>query len=267
MPAPCQAMVSGQLLIQAEQLSLQAPIPLVTHTALQNPGDAQLQSVITYFEEQYDLKSCNSICIPGEVQLSPTPLLGQLAEKAVLDKLKTCPEDIPGLRIITFHDTRVTDRINKTSKDSIREVDNMVLAEYQGQYFAFMFETKCNENISRSVQTRKKAIQQLKHLKAILETELRITIENLQFHTMWPNMAPTESCLCGVMHPTFTKLRPNPEPAGFHIFKDSFLDNSFSDWFKTQVSDPSKGISKHTFESLLAHFTLLSIPSNVSTSW
>jgi hypothetical protein len=193
------------------------------------------------------------------VHLSSQPRLGELAEKLVLDKVEKCAQDIHGLRVITFHSTRVTGSVDASSNvEAIREVDNMVFAEYNGLKFTFMFETKCNQVISTSTQTRKKAITQLEKLKSILSVKLGIALDEVNCHIMWPNMAPTES-FKGAMIATFTKLRANPEPPGYHIFKDTFDGDKFSDWFKNQVSNSAIAISDVKYEALLAHFTVLSV--------
>ena len=85
-------------------------------------------------------------------------------------------------------------------------------------------------------------------------------MDQLQTHIMWPNLPPEEPCKCAQgNHPTFTKLCPNSEASGFHLFSDTYEAGAFSTWVYNEISDPTKAMDKSTYEALLSHFLLLSV--------
>ena len=166
----------------------------------------------------------------------PGKLLGEEAEKKVIDSFGKCVRDIPGLDILCFHGVRVIGG----SPSIIREVDQCCFLTYQGRYYVLVMEVKCNEIIKKSGGTRKKAITQLKAFTKMLGDELNVPTDQLQTHSVWPRMEPTEPCkICKGTHPSLyekpqacqqsgTQARANPESPGFHLFKDKFVGNNFS---------------------------------------
>ena len=80
-------------------------------------------------------------------------------------------------------------------------------------------------------------------------------------------MDPTEPCsACNGSHPSLyekpracqqpgTQQRANPEPPGFHVFKDKFDADAFSDWVKDLADDPSKAVSEDDYASTLQFLT------------
>ena len=115
-------------------------------------------SVVDHFEKKFP--NCSVILIPPAFQLSgdPTRKLGEEAEKMVFDSIEKCGRDIPGLKIICFHGFRVIGGI----KSIIREVDQCCFLTYQGRHYILALEVKCNADIKKSKDTRKKATAQLR---------------------------------------------------------------------------------------------------------
>ena len=145
----------------------------------------------------------------------------------------------------------------------IREVDQCCFITYQGRHYILVTEVKCNADIKKSGGTRKKAITQLNTFTEMLGIELNVPTDKLQTHAVWPNMEPTEPCSsCKGRHPSLyekpracqqsgTQQRTNPEPNGFHVFKDKFDGNEFSQWIKGIVTDPSLAVEESVFDGVL----------------
>ena len=91
----------------------------VHRPAVATPYDSCGLSVAEFFTEK--LKASNVVLAPETFELSgdPTRKLGEEAEKKVIDSIKKCGRDIPGIQIICFHGVRVIG----SSPSIIREVD------------------------------------------------------------------------------------------------------------------------------------------------
>ena len=116
----------------------------VATSAVNSPGDGQTTPVLKYFEDMM-LKGGTSgwVSVPEEFRFSEASgkKYGELAEQLVHEKLKKSTEDIPGLKIVHFHNVRMTGKIDDTSTgNAIREVDNAVFAQYQGRYYCKIIE-------------------------------------------------------------------------------------------------------------------------------
>ena len=231
----------------------------VHRPAVATPDDSSGLSVAEFFTEK--LKTSNVVLAPETFEVSgdPTRKLGEEAEKKVLDSIKKCGRDIPGIQIICFHGVRVIG----SSPSIIREVDQCCFITYQARRYVLITEVKCNADIRKSGGTRKKAITQLNTFTEMLGNELNGSSGKLQTHSVWPNMEPTESCRsCQGRHPSLyekpracqqpgTQQRSNPEPPGFHVFKDTFEGDQFSFWIRSIVDDPSKAVDEGVFSSVL----------------
>ena len=79
----------------------------VHRPATANPGDSLGLSVAEFFTEK--LNTSNVVLAPPSFELSGNPekVLGEEAEKKVIDSIKKCGDDIPGTKIICFHGVRV----------------------------------------------------------------------------------------------------------------------------------------------------------------
>ena len=215
-------------------------------------------SVVDYFEEKFPKNSV--IVVPPAFEFSgdPSKKLGEEAEKMVFDSIEKCGRDIPGLKIICFHGVRVIGGI----KNIIREVDQCCFLTYQGRHYVLVMEVKCNADIKKSGGTRKKAMTQLNTFTAMLRDELNVQTEKILTHAVWPNMEPTEPCgKCKGDHPSLyekpqacrqsgTQARTDPEPDGFHLFKDKFAGDEFSQWIKSVVNDHLKAVDNDIFDSV-----------------
>ena len=219
-------------------------------------------SVREYFEEQL-LEGPLSL-VPKSYELTGNPKRrkGELAEKAVCDMIEKCSKSIPGIKIVSFHGRRVIG--GRPPHTIIREVDQCSFITYQGRRYIFIKEVKCNTDAKKSGPARKKAISQLKSFTELLRSKLNVQIDKLQVHTVWPNMEPMQFCTsCSGNHDSLyekpeacrqpgTQARENPEPRGFHIFKDKFdTDISGSNWITSIVSDPSKAVEESVFDRVL----------------
>ena len=186
---------------------------------------------------------------------------GELAEKAVCEMIKKCSKSIPGIKIVTFHGARV---IGGSPPDTtIKEVDQCTFITYQDRHYILVKEVKCNAISEKSGPTRKKAISQLKAFSDLLKSKLNVSTDQIQFHAVWPNMEPRECCSsCLGSHPSLyekpgkcrqpgTQERKDPEHQGFHVFKDKFVGDAFSDWIMSIVSDPSKAVEQSDYDSVL----------------
>ena len=234
------------------------------HTsAVASPGDSSGISVTEIFTGK--LKTLDVVLVPATFELSgdPNKVLGEEAEKKVIDSIEKCGSDIPGIKIICFHGCRVIG----CSPNIIREVDQCCFITYQGRRYVLITEVKCNADIKKSGGTRKKARTQLNTFIKMLGNELNVPTDNLQAHSVWPNMEPTEHCMpCRGRHPSLyekpmacqqpgTQQRANPEPDGFHVFKDKFDAHEFSSWIRSIVDDPSKEIDPIVYDSVLQFVT------------
>ena len=84
----------------------------------------------------------------------PKKILGEEAEKKVLDMVKDAGRDIPGIQIVCFHGVRVI----AGSPIILREVDFCLFITYQGRHYIVIKEVKCNAIPESSRGTSKKAI-------------------------------------------------------------------------------------------------------------
>ena len=109
----------------------------------------------------------------------------------------------------------------------------------------------------------KESDQQAEKFVDMLGSEMNVKAANIHFHAVWPNMPETEPCpSCQGRHPSLyerpaacqqarTQFRANPEPAGFHVFKDKFGNGEFSKWMTGIVSDPSTAVDPSTYDTVL----------------
>ena len=127
------------------------------------------------------------------------------------------------------------------------------------------------QSSKKSGAARKKAIVQLKTFSEMLRDELNVPTDKLQHHVVWPRMDPLEQCkICKGSHPSLyekpaacrqpgTQMRTQPEPPGFHLFKDNFDGDEFSKWIHSIVNDCSKAVEKDVFNCVLQFITRLSV--------
>ena len=235
----------------------------VHRPAVTDPGGSSGLSVVGFFTEK--LKTSNVVLVPPSFELSgdPNKLLGEEAEKKVIESFDKCGRDIPGIQVICFHGVRVIGG----SPTIIREVDQCCFLTFKDRRYVLVTEVKCNADIKKSGGTRKKAIVQLNAFIEMLGNELKIPTDQLQTHAVWPNMEPTEPCRsCQGRHPSLyekpracqqsgTQQRANPEAPGFHVFKDKFDGDEFSDWIKSIVDDPFKAVDEVIYDSILQFVT------------
>ena len=235
----------------------------VHRPAVATPSGSSGLSVTEFFTEK--LKTLKVVLAPSTFELSgnPNKKLGEEAEKKVINSIEKCGRDIPGIKVICFHGVRVIGG----SPSIIREVDQCCFLAFQGRRYVLITEVKCNVDIKKSGGTRKKAMVQLNTFTEMLRKELNVPTDNLQTHSVWPNMEPTEPCRsCQGRHPSLyekpracqqsgTQQRTNPEAPGFHVFKDKFDSNEFSDWIKSIVTDPSKAVDDDVYDSILQFVT------------
>ena len=238
----------------------------VCQSAVGHPQAPSGISVTDYFKDK--LCRDNVVLVPEKSELSGDPqrFLGEQAEKTLCDLIVKCKHDIPGVEIICFHGIRVI----SGQPALIREVDNCCFVTYQGRQYVLISEVKCNKEGKTSGGARKKAINQLEKFREMLRSELSISAgvdDKIQLHAVWPNMPPTEPCaVCAAGHPPLyekppacqqpgTQSRANPEPDGFHLFKDKTVGDAFSDWIKSIISDPSKAVESEIYEGALAFVT------------
>ena len=233
--------------------------------AVATPDGSSGFSVNAFFTDK--LQASNVVLVPSTFELSGNPKkkMGEDAEKKVIDSIEKCGRDIPGIQIICFHGVRVIGG----SPSIIREVDQCCFIDFQGRHYILITEVKCNAVIKTSNSTRKKAITQLKTFTEMLEREFHVPTDALNAHSVWPNMEPyvNEPCRsCPGRHlslyekPTDcqqagTQPRANPEPPGFHVFKDMFGGNEFSNWIKSIVDDPSKAVDVSLYDNVLQFIT------------
>ena len=106
----------------------------VIRPAVAKPNDSPGLSVIDFFTD----KASDVVLVPPSFEPSgdPTRMLGDEAEKKVIDAIKKCGPDIPGIKIICFHGVRVIG----CSPMIIREVDQIFFVTYQGRKYVFITE-------------------------------------------------------------------------------------------------------------------------------
>ena len=111
-----------------------------------NPGGSSGLSVVGFFSEK--LKTSNVVLVPPSFELSgdPNKLLGEEAEKKVIESFDKCGRDIPGIQTICFHGVRVIGG----NPSIIREVDQCCFLTYQGRRYILITEVKCNADIKKS---------------------------------------------------------------------------------------------------------------------
>ena len=230
-------------------------------SAVSSPHDPSAELVRSFFERQLSLTSPVAF-VPEEFKFSgdSSRLQGEEAEKKVFDAVRQGGRDIPGIQIICFHAKRL---ISKTAQYKIREVDFCLFIAYQGRHYILLLEVKCNDNPNRSRATSKKAHTQLKTFEAMLGSELNVPTDKLHFHAVWPNMPETVPCSrCRGSHPPLyelpvtcqqpgTQSRAQPEPAGFHLFKDTFENGGFTRWIKEIAEDHLMAVELSTYDSVL----------------
>ena len=156
----------------------------VHRPAVANPGGSSGLSVVEFFSKK--LKTTNVVLVPPSFELSgdPKKVLGEEAEKKVIESFDKCGCDIPGIQTICFNGVRVIGGIPTI----IREVDQCCFLTFQGRRYILITEVKCNADIKKSGGTRKKAIVQLNAFIEMLGNELKIPTDQLQTHAVWPNM-------------------------------------------------------------------------------
>ena len=249
---------------QSRENSLRTRFPTVIMAtsiqmpAVSSPLDSSGISVTKYYSE---ICKSSLVLAPPTFEFSgdPQKLLGEMAEKKVIDFMGTCVRDIPGLEILCFHGVRVIG----SSPNIIREVDQCCFLTYKGRHCIFVMEVKCNADIKKSGGARKKAITQLTTFREMLSIEANVPPDKISVHAVWPNMDPTDPCArCGGEHDSLyekpkacrqpgTQAKANPEPKGFHVFKDKFEGNGFSLWVMSKIIDASLALDEDIFNSVL----------------
>ena len=235
----------------------------VYRPSLASPLDSSGISVTKYFSERLIKSHFDKglVLVPPNYDFNSEQgnLLGDEAEKKVIESIRKYSSDIPGIKTICFHGVRVIGG----SPPIIREVDQCCFITYQGRYYIIATEVKCNADIKKSGSTRKKAISQLDTFLEMLRDTLNVPTDKLQVHAVWPNMSPTEPCAhCNNSHPSLyekpeacrqpgTQARASPEPEGFHIFEDKFIGDEFSRWIEDIVTDPSLQVPETVFSTVL----------------
>ena len=131
-----------------------APALSVLRPAGSSPQGSQTVTVTAYFAEK--LKTKPVVLVPAGYTFSgdPSKLLGEQAEKKMLDVFEKCGRDLPGIEILCFHSIRVMG----STPTILREVDTWAFVTYQGNKFIFAHEVKCNVIIKKSGQTKKRAV-------------------------------------------------------------------------------------------------------------
>ena len=171
----------------------------VHRSAVGSPADSSGVSVTEYYRQQF-IKT-PVVLVPSSFEFSGdlSKLLGEQAEKKVIDSIEQCGRDIPGIQTICFHGVRVIG----SSPSIIREIDQCCFITYQGRRYILITEVKCNADIKKRGGTRKKAIVQLNTFIEMLGNELNVPTDQLQTHAVWPNMDPPEPCSsCQGRHPS-----------------------------------------------------------------
>ena len=79
----------------------------IHNPAVASPGDSSGISVAEIFSGK--LKTLDVFLVPATFELSgdPNKVLGEEAEKKVIDSIEKCGRDIPGIKIICFHGIQV----------------------------------------------------------------------------------------------------------------------------------------------------------------
>ena len=118
----------------------------VHRPAVATPSASSGLSVVEFFTEK--LKTSNVVLAPPTFELSgdPNKVLGEEAEKKVIESIEKCGRDIPGIQIICFHGVRVIG----DSPSIIREVDQCCFITYQGRHYVLITEVKRNADIKKS---------------------------------------------------------------------------------------------------------------------
>ena len=225
------------------------------------PKEPPEVSVNAYFEEQSS--SHPVVFFPKKHEFSgdSSKVQGEQAEKQVYQMIEKAGQDIPGIKIICFHGVRLIGG----SPSILREVDFCSLITYKGRHSIVIKEVKCNANDKgrKSGDTRKKALSQLRSFKDMLGYELKMPVEKIQMHAVWPNMPPTELCpYCKGLHPSLYERpiecqqpgaprRNNPEEPGVHLFKDKFIGQAFSRWLLEVVCAPELAVDHAVYNEVL----------------
>ena len=232
---------------------------LVHRPTVSKPEDEPGISVRAFFEEQ--LSTSPVAFVPKRYAFSGVEekTLGEEAEKRVSESIRKAGSEIPGIQIVCFQGVRVV----AGCPIKLREVDFCLFISYQSRNYIVVMEVKCCAKPESSRGHSKKAISQLRTFKDMLARQLSIDMSLIHLHAVWPNLQPTEPCpFCKGSHPSLyerpeacrqpgTQGKANPEPAGFHVFKDKFDGTEFSQWVKGIVSDPTKGVRLSTYDAVL----------------
>ena len=208
------------------------------------------------------LTSSPVVLVPSTFEYSgdPNMRLGEESEKRVMDAIVKCGHKIPGIKVICF----LRPCLIGSNSNSTREVSYCCFITYQHRHYILMAEVKCNIDSRRSNGTRKKAMRRLLHFTQLISDELNVPTDNIQTHAIWPNMEPEEHCSirCGAKHPSLyekpkacqqpgTEKKPDPEPPGFHVFKDKFDGDQFSEWIRNIIVDTSKAVDESLYDKIL----------------
>ena len=228
--------------------------------------------------EQGTEQSSNVYSVPHTFPLSLVPTDGEKAEQMVFDKLKGLEKKIPGLKMVFFNGLRYTGiRQTDGGNKSFKEIDFSIFCKYLDNHFILLLEVKCCDTKHHSFTQkglsthRKKANNQLDTHISILKETFHIgedSANKVQLHVVWPNLIGQEQCRCGQTHPRFQArkqnclqpgtINPSFRPSGWHIFKENFAEDSFSNWFRQQIQDQSNAIDKESWMEILQIHTILS---------
>ena len=139
------------------------------------------------------MSTTNCVSIPETFHWGTDPhrIHGERAEYKVFEAMKKTSLEIPGLKLLFFHDLRVKGQTLNSDKYHLREMDVLAFMEFQTRNYVVLFETKSWENIKTSKNLRKKAVSQLRDIKDMLSRELNVSTEKIQTHVAWPFMPPT----------------------------------------------------------------------------
>ena len=217
----------------------------VQRPPVSEPKDRPSISVRAFFEEQLATEPVAFVPQKNDFSGEEGKKLGEEAEKRVSDMIRKAGKDIPGIQIVCFQGVRLV----AGCPIKLREVDFCLFVTYQGNHHIIIMEVKCCNEPQKSRSHSKKAISQLRTTEDTLASELNIDSTQIHFHAVWPNLQSTEPCpFCQGSHPSLYERpaecrqpgKANPEPSGFHIFKDTFEGKEFSTWMRGIISDSTK---------------------------
>ena len=112
----------------------------VHKSALGSPVDPSGVSLTEHYRRQ--MVKTPVVLVPSSFEFSgvSNKLLGEQAEKKVIDSIEKCGRDIPGIQTICFHGVRVIG----SSPSIIREIDQCCFITYQGWRYILVTAVKCN---------------------------------------------------------------------------------------------------------------------------